>query len=235
MHTPVHPDSILYIFIFLGIVVESLTGTAVSILSSARPDHHGAYKIGCILLAIASLLQALVEIAIFSFVAVVHRRCLRHGKLPRNIHRLCILLYGTSTLVFLLCISRTIERFALYTFYDPGKCREGLCATLAFNEWYLYVFEACPVVIYTLWLNLMHPGTLLPNDQNVYLDLDGKTERIGPGWIDGRSKWETWVDPFDIKGRIKGIPAHETFWLEPERWPKVTDSQAMSITTTQSH
>lgn len=81
------------------------------------------------------------------------------------------------------------------------------------------------MVIYTLWLNLIHPGTLLPSDQNVYLDIDGKTERIGPGWIDRRSRWESFVDPFDIKGRMKGTPTHEIFWLEPHRWPRVVGQQ----------
>jgi hypothetical protein len=66
----------------------------------------------------------------------------------------------------------------------------------------------------------MHPGTMLPSNQDVYLDPDGKTERIGPGWVDGRSRWEAWTDPFDTKGRLKGSPWHEEFWLEPQMWPE---------------
>lgn len=224
MHIPLHPDRVLYVFIFVGVVVEALLGTGASLVSRARSEHHGKYKTGRILLAVAFLLQAFVECSIFCFVVVIHRRCLKSGTLPRNIQRLCILLYGTSILVFLLCLCRIIETFGLYTLYDTGHCR-GFCATLTFHEWYLYVFEAVPMVIYTLWLNLMHPGSLLPSNQNVYLDIDGKTERIGPGMIDSRSRWQTFVDPFDIKGCMKGTPAHESFWLEPQRWSRVVDEQ----------
>jgi hypothetical protein len=44
------------------------------------------------------------------------------------------------------------------------------------------------------------------------------TERRGPGWVDTRSRWETFVDPFDLVGTIKGHQNHEKFWLEPEKW-----------------
>lgn len=223
MHTPVHPDRILYIFIFLGVVVEALTGTGVSMFSAARVDHYGAYRIGNTLLAIAFILQALVECIIFCFVVVLHRRCLNSSTFPRKIQRLCILLYVSSILVFLHCLCRAIETFGLYNFYDTGECR-GLCAALAYHEWFLYAFETAPMVLYTLWLNLMHPGTLLPSNQNVYVDIDGKTERIGPGWIDRRSRREIYIDPFDIKGRMKGKPAHEKFWLKPQRWALVADA-----------
>jgi hypothetical protein len=223
MHIPLHPDRVLYTFIFAGVVVEALLGTGASLVSTTRQDHHDKYKTGNRLLAIAFLLQAFVEMAIFCFVVVIYRRCLKSGTFPKNIQRLCILFYGTSILVFLLCLFRAIEALGLYAFYETGLCR-GLCATLAFHEWYLYIFEAAPMVIYTLWLNLIHPGILLPSDRNVYLDIDGKIERIGPGWVDSRSSWEIFVDPFDIKGR-RGIPAHEKFWLEPQRWSKVTNSR----------
>jgi hypothetical protein len=221
MHTPLHPDRVLYVFVFLGVVVEALLGTGANLVSSARVDHHDKYKTGNTLLAIAFLLQALVEIAIFVFTLLIHLRCRRSGLFTKNIRCLCNILYATSALVFVLCVFRTIETFGLYTFYDGPPCL-GLCATLTFHEWYLYIFEAAPMIIYTLWLNLMHPGTILPSNQDVYLDPDGKTERIGPGWVDGRSRWEAWTDPFDTKGRLKGSPWHEEFWLEPQMWPELT-------------
>jgi hypothetical protein len=58
---------------------------------------------------------------------------------------------------------------------------------------------------------------------DVYLDIDGKTERVGPGWIDGRSRWEAWTDPLDLRGRLKDTPWHEKFWEQPERWAEVTE------------
>lgn len=73
------------------------------------------------------------------------------------------------------------------------------------------------MVIYTWWLNLVHPGRYLPRNASVFLDMD-KTERVGPGWIDNRSTWQTFADPFDFEGLIKGKPAHEQFWTSPGNW-----------------
>jgi hypothetical protein len=222
MHTPLHPDRVLYIFIFMGVVVEALLGTGANMVSSARVERHGEYKTGSTLLAVAFLLQAFVEIAIFTFTLLIHRRCKNNGTPPKNIQRVCLILYGTSTLVLLLCLFRTIETLGLYTFYDSASCH-GLCATLTHHEWYLYTFEAAPIVIYTLWLNMMHPGTMLPHNQDVYLDVDGKTERVGPEWVDSRSRWEAWTDPLDLGGRLKDTPWHDKFWEEPERWVEVAE------------
>jgi hypothetical protein len=224
MHTPLHPDRVLYVFIFMGVVVEALLGTGANMVSSASVEHHGAYKTGSKLLAVAFLLQAFVEIAILVYALLIHRRCKKSGTLPKNIQRLCIILYGTSTLVFVLCLCRTIETLGLYTFYDPDSCH-GLCATLAHHEWYFYIFEAAPIVVYTLWLNLMHPGTMLPRNQDVYLDVDGKTERVGPEWVDGRTRWQAWTDPLDLRGHLKGTPWHEKFWEEPERWAEAAGTK----------
>jgi hypothetical protein len=225
MHAPLHPDRVLYGFIFMGVVVEALLGTGANMVSSAGVEHHGASKTGSTLLAVAFLVQAFVEIAIFCFAVVIHRRYKRNGTLPKDILRLCSILWGTSTLVFLLCIFRIIESFGLHSFYDSASCH-GLCASLTFQEWYLYIFEAAPMVIYTLWLNMMHPGTMLPSNQDVYLDVDGKTKRVGPGWVDSRTRWEAWTDPLDLRGRLKDTPWHEKFWLEPERWAEVTESKS---------
>jgi hypothetical protein len=225
MHTPLHPDRVLYAFIFMGVVVEAILGAGANIVSSVRVGYHGGYRTGSILLAVAFLLQAFVDITIFVFALLIHRRCKKSDTLPKNIQSLCVILYGTSTLVFLLCFFRTIETLGLYNFYDSASCH-GLCATLTHHEWYIYTFEAAPIVIYTLWLNLMHPGTMLPRNQDVYLDVDGRTERVGPGWIDSRSRWEAWTDPLDLRGHLKGGPWHEKFWEEPERWAKVAESKS---------
>ena len=64
----------------------------------------------------------------------------------------------------------------------------------------------------------VHPGRLLPTDAKRYLDLDGKTERLGPGWIDKRPKWEAYADPLDLGGMITGRPARLPFWEKPDEW-----------------
>lgn len=140
--------------------------------------------------------------------------------LSSNVRALCIMLYGTSTLVLFRCIFRAIDSFATQSVIEASQCG-SLCRLVSEREWYIYVFEATPMAIYTIWLNIMHPGRYLPRDKNQYLDLDGNTERIGPGWLDGRSKWQTFADPFDLVNTAKGHPAHEKFWLDAQRWPEV--------------
>ncbi|CAD0052994.1 unnamed protein product [Aureobasidium pullulans] len=184
MHSPLHPDRVLYVFIYLGTLVESLTGAGASMFATVRPDDHGGYKTGGILLAVSLLLQAMVEFVFVSLVIIVHRRCLQSGTLPRKVHRLCIMLYGTSTLVFLRCLFRAIEAFAILSVFGTGECH-GLCHTVVFHEWYLYVFEALPMIL-----------------------------------------WETFADPLDLTGAIRGHPSHEKFWLEPQRWRLAQGTEA---------
>ena len=58
--------------------------------------------------------------------------------------------------------------------------------------------EAAPMVVLTYWLNMRRSARLLPVELKQYLDLDGQTERICTGWIDKRSDWKTFADPFAI-------------------------------------
>ncbi|KAH0287105.1 hypothetical protein M436DRAFT_62076 [Aureobasidium namibiae CBS 147.97] len=217
MHAPLNPDRVMVLFIYLGATVEGLTAAGASLIATSKIDA-AQRQSGATLISIALVLQAVIELVFIIMVAIVHRRCVMANTLPRNIRRLCIMLYGTSTLIFIRCIFRAIESFA--TISATSTCND-ICRTVLLHEWYLYVFEALPMVLYTWWINAMYPGALLPRDRNVYLGLDGLTERRGPGWIDKRSRWETFADPFDIGGLMKGRQNHEKFWLEPEKWMKV--------------
>jgi hypothetical protein len=167
-------------------------------------------------------LQAVVEVVFISTIALMHHRAARARMLSRNVRTLCIMLYGTATLVLFRCIFRAIEAFATETITSADQC-DGICRVVTRQEWYLYVFEAVPMALYAIWLNIMHPGRYLPRNKQRYLETDGKTERFGPGWVDRRSKWETFADPFDISNRIKGQPAHDKFWQRSEQWQVSTD------------
>jgi hypothetical protein len=214
MHAPLSPERVTYFFIYLGAAVEGLTAAGASRVATAKGDL-AQRQSGLTLISIALLLQAVIELVFITMVAMIHRRCVTAGAFPRNVRLLCIMLYGTSALVFLRCIFRAIESFAILS--ASSNCNT-LCRTVLLHEWYLYVFEALPMLIYTWWINFIYPGTLLPRDRNVYLDPDGLTERRGPGWVDTRSRWETFVDPVDLVGTIKGQQNHEKFWLEPDKW-----------------
>lgn len=217
MYAPLHPHRVMIFFVYIGAAVESLTVAGASMIAS-NPGDMGKHTRGGLLLSIALALQGAVECFFVFLVALVHHRCAQAQRpIPRNIRSICIMLYGTSTLVLIRCICRAIESFSTET---STTCNT-VCQTVLYNEWYLYAFEAAPIVLYTFWLNIVHPGLFLPRQRCVYLDIDGKTRRMGPGWIDRRSRLATFLDPFDISGILNGQPSHEKFWDRSEDWPVV--------------
>lgn len=221
MHAPLHPGRVLYFFIYVGAAVESLTAAGASMIATNSKDPtSSSFRTGGTLISISLVLQAAVECLFMTLVALIHYRSVRARMFTPNIRNLCIMLYGTSTLILFRCIFRAIESFSTQTSDD--SCA-GICRAAVYQEWYLYVFEAVPMVVYTYWLNIVHPGRLLPSQSNRYLDPDGRTERIGPGWIDRRSQLETFIDLFDLVGVLKGQPHHEKFWLSSRNWPAVED------------
>ncbi|KAJ5812356.1 hypothetical protein N7474_008657 [Penicillium riverlandense] len=222
MHAVLNPNRVLITFVYIGAAVESVTVAGAAKNASAGSSL-SEYKSGGTLIAIGQILQGAVETVIIAIVATVHRRCARAGKVPRNVRKLCITLYGTSTLVLLRCIFRAVETFEMFSHIG---CREN-CGPILSHEWFLYAFELGPMLVFTWWLNVLHPGQSLPNEKNRYLDLDGCTERLGPGWIDQRSTWATFVDPFDFGGIMKGEPAHDMYWLRPNEWPVCDGSFAL--------
>jgi hypothetical protein len=228
MHAPINPRRVTYFFIYLGILVESLTAAGASTMA-ANQDDPDAIKRGGLLISVSLVLQGSLELFFITMVATIHQRAARANMLPRNVRNLCIMLYGTSSFIIFRCIFRAIESFSTMT----GDSCNSVCHLVVYNEWYLYAFEAAPMVIYTIWLNIIHPGRLLPKEPNRYLDLDGKTERMGPGWKDHRSLVESFIDPFDFQGMLKGSDNHDKFWLEPEKWPiaegSFTDGTASNV------
>lgn len=214
MHAPLHPGRLVIFFIYCGAAVESLTAAGASMRATsagklATESGRASYRTAGTLISVSLTLQAAVEVLFICMVILIHMRARKASMLPKNVRTICYTLYGTSILVLIRCIFRAIEAFAVETITDRAKCND-LCHLVLFNEWYLYVFEAVPMVIYTYWLNFIHPGRSLPRMKRRYLDVDGKTERLGPekGWIDSRSSFATFLDPFDFEGQIKGKPSH---------------------------
>jgi hypothetical protein len=227
MHAVLNPNRVLIFFVYVGAAVEAITVAGAAKSASAGSDLD-KYKAGGTLIAAGLVLQAVVECCVIGIVATVHARCSRARMFSPNVRMVCITLYGTSILVLLRCIFRAVETFE--TFGNLG-CREN-CGPILSNEWYLYAFELGPMLLFTWWLNVMHPGRHLPRQKLRYLCHDGRTERMGPGWIDRRSQWETFADPLDLKGVFKGAPSHEKFWLRQDEWPVCTDgSFAMGTAT----
>lgn len=218
MHAVLNPNRVLIFFVYVGAAVEAITAAGAAKNATAGSNLE-EYKSGGELIAAGLVLQAVVECLVVGIVATVHVRAARTRMVPRNVQTICITLYGTSTFVLLRCIFRAVESFEMF---GNRGCVEN-CGPILSNEWYLYAFELGPMLIFTYWLNLLHPGRFLPRDKSRYLGIDGRVERIGPGWIDHRDRWETFVDPLDIEGMIKGQPSHEKYWLRPEEWPVCQD------------
>ena len=229
MHASLNPGRVLWLFVYLGITVENLTAVGAGRISKSELGSP-RYRTGGILIATALILQGLVECIFIIMVATLHRRCIRARMLTPNVRTICFMLYGTSSLVLFRCIFRAVEAFSQYT----RDCGALHCGTISNNEWYLYAFEAAPMVLFTYWLNIYHPARYLPVEHKRYLDPDGRTERIGPGWIDKRSKWLTFVDLFDVAGGIKGRSEEAKFWTRPEEWPACPDG-SFALGTASNH
>lgn len=220
MHAPLNPSRLVYFFIYVGAAVESLTAVGGVQLASAGDDQK-KLKSGATFLAVSVVLQGAVECLFIYIVSLMHRRCARAKMLTPNVRNICIMLYGTSTLVLVRCIYRSVEKFTLLSLISSQSCTAA-CGNVLKKEWFLYVFDAAPMILYTYWLNIVHPGKYLPKDAKRFLDTS-KVERHGPGWIDKRSTLATFIDLFDIVGILKGRPGHERFWLHPEEWSVTVD------------
>jgi RTA1 like protein len=226
MHAPLNPNLVTYFFIYLGILVEALTGAGAGRIARADPGSE-RYLGGGKIIAASIVLQGAIECIFMGTVALVHYRCSKAGMMSKNVKIICITLYGTSTLIILRCVFRAVEAFTTYT----KGCSGVYCGSIANNEWYLYAFEAAPMVLYTLWLNLMHPGRFLPANNKRYLDTDGETERMGPGWDDTRPIWLKAVDPLNLQNALR---ARRAFWLNPREYP-VCEFDSFALGTASNH
>ncbi|KAJ5225862.1 hypothetical protein N7468_007087 [Penicillium chermesinum] len=208
MHAVLNPDRVLICFVYVGAAVESITVAGAARAAAARGDL-AQLKSGGKLIAAGQDLQAVVERIVLSLVVTFRRRVARAGDVPRNVKIVCYTLYVTSTLVLMRCIFRAVENFETF---NHLACTAN-CGAIISDEWFLYAFELGPMLIFTYWLNLLHPGRFLPREKIQYLGVDRQTESYGPGWVDHPSRLATYLDPLNIVGSIKGERSHDQYWL----------------------
>lgn len=209
-HTPIHPGRVVSTFVLLSVVIESLTASgAANSAGTSRTDSQR--KSGLDSLKAALILQCVVEAFFMSLVALLEYRCRRAKKFPLHVRTVCYVLYITSLMILVRCIVRTIEGFEAAS-CDP---EDPYCGPVSRNEWFLWTFEIANITLFVILLLVFHPGRYLPGDSKVYLDVDGETERVGPGFskADKRPLWVTVVDPFNLVGLAtgKGL-AVDKFW-----------------------
>ncbi|KAJ3530809.1 hypothetical protein NM208_g9159 [Fusarium decemcellulare] len=218
MHAVINPNRVVYIFVFLGSIVEFLTAIGASWMAAGNgKQDNDRYVQGSTCMSIAVVLQAVIELGFIAMVGIIHHRCAKAKMLSKNVRTLFIMLYGTSLLIIVRCVFRAVETFQLRDILQSGKDNDE---ALLKREWPFYVLETIPVALYTYWLNLVHPGRYLPSDSRQYLDFDGKTERMGPGWIHKRPWFMFIADPFDFIGMFT-MKKRDPYYLRANEWPEV--------------
>lgn len=222
-YTPIHPGRVVSTFLFLSALVESLTAVGAS--HSTGDDRN----VGLILIKAALLLQCCVEVLFFSLVVVLDYRCRRSRHSLRQLRPVFYVLEVTSLMMLVRCTVRAADSF------EDSVCSTGYCGYIELHvsqseigcttyidpsvqEWTLYVFEVANITLFVILLTIFHPGRYLPRSSKVYLDpLDGKTERIGPGFAkaDKRPLVLTIFDPFNLQSIFSRnrLPVHH-FWEE---------------------
>lgn len=174
-------------------------------------------QLGSTLVAIAVVLQAGVQLLFAAVVGLLHYRTVKANMLTSKIRTVFIMLYGTSTLVILRSVFRSIEKFSRVDALKSGVCR-GPCTTVLRNEWYLYAFEAAPMVLYMVWINIIHPGRFLPHDKTHFLD-SNKIERVGPKEERKQLKDIRWMSLIDMGIGAVGDKPKDKYWERPGDWP----------------
>ena len=160
------------------------------------------------LLRASLLLQVGLFFLFITLEVTFHLRCRRAGVMSRNLQNIFNLLYMSSLIILTRNVYRVIEQWD----YDhqPSKY-------LLDHEAFVYVFDATLMLINSLILNVWHPARYLPRCNTLFLARDGKTEVKGPGWVDQRAWWKTFIDPFDLAGLLKGRD-NTKFWEGDGEW-----------------
>jgi hypothetical protein len=212
-HSPIHPGRVLTTFGAISSIIETLNGTGASNVANTSLSQH-KQDIGKALLKSALVIQ-LGVLGCFVLLAVTfHRKCKKAGILPSNLRATLTTLYISSALIGTRTIYRTVEYFntASLNFSNPNLNPSSLTPILRY-EWFFWVFEGALMVLNSFMLNARHPMRYLPEDNKIYLAEDGVTEILGPGYEDKRNFLVTFLDPFDLWGRLRGRKTlNERFW-----------------------
>ena len=201
-HAPIHPHRVVGMFVMLSAFVEALTANGAAYSASPNASA-GERRAGIACLEGALILQCCVEAFFFSLVALVDYRCRSSANNPRQLRPVFYTLYLTSLMVLLRCIVRTVDGFAAAS----CKSSSGYCGYISLHEWVLWVFEVSNITLFVVLLTIFYPGRYLPQNDKVFLDpIDGRTERVGPGFSkrDGR--------PFLMTSKISFSKGGESRW-----------------------
>ncbi|KAI9699258.1 MAG: hypothetical protein M1836_002868 [Candelina mexicana] len=202
--SPIHPGRVVTTFLGIDALIGIMIANGAWRLAD-KDSSEGQQKAGAGLVKASIILQAVSCIGFVAIAALFHIRAAKQGILNKKLRTVLIVLYISMTLIFTRTVYRIVEYF------------EGYTGDVITHEPYFWVFESTLMLINSWMLNIFFPGRYLPRSNKVYLARDGKSEIIGPGWVDKRPFLVTFFDPFDIWGLIKGRDKATAFWEEENK------------------
>ncbi|KAL9594178.1 MAG: hypothetical protein Q9219_007176 [cf. Caloplaca sp. 3 TL-2023] len=220
--SPIHPGRVISTFLGLDIVVGILTGNGGARVADADANS-SELSTGRALLRASILLQVISFILFVLLEATFHRRCQNAGilapkpspeanKQANKVRHVLHLMYLSSAIISSRHIFRVVDVWQGYGGY------------LETQEWPLYIFDGFFMFANAVLLNIWHPMKYLPKDNRIYLSRDGATERLGPGWEDGRPTLITLIDPFDLAGFFRKRD-------QPNFWDREGDPPIVGVET----
>jgi len=195
----IHPGGVISTFVGLDALVEALTGNGAAKIANASSTP-AQIAVENAPIRATLLLQIVLFVGFIAMEVHLHVRCVRDKIVNPKMRTIITLLYTSSTLILVRNIYRCIEVWQGYTGY------------LQRHEAFFYVFDAGPMFVNSLLLNVRHPARYLPENNQFYLSKDGFTELEGPGWVDPRPWWASALDPFDCVGLVRGEDGRGKFW-----------------------
>ena len=196
---PMHPGRVATTFVGLDAVCEILIGQGAWRMANSSMTEKQR-KLGANLVTASLCLQVALFGSFGLLAAQFHTRARKANVLSKDLRIVLYVLYVSAAIVTIRCIYRLVEYI------------EGWDSTIYKNEVFFWVFEAVIMFLNTALLNLFHPGKRLPRSNSVFLDRDGVTERLGPGWEDDRPWIVTVFDPVDLWGLFTGRDEKTQFW-----------------------
>jgi hypothetical protein len=195
----IHPGRVWTTFVALDTIDGVLAGNGAA-LAANRENTPAKIRLGVVLVKVSLFLLLGMFMAFVGLVIHFHRRAVRHGVFN---YKMKVIVYEMYVSSFLICLRNAFRTAAF--FYSFDSVANG-------DEWPFWVFEAVPMLLNSVMLNIWPPAKYLPANNKVYLATDGKTELEGPGMVDKRPFFSTLFDPFDIMGLVKGRDNKNRFW-----------------------
>lgn len=175
----------------VDLLIEILTGNATPKVANANASK-GERLAGEYVIKVSLVMQACTFGACVLVLGVWHIRASQRALVTEKLRPLILALYASSALITSRCIYRIVEYF------------QGPDGEVCSHELYFWIFEAVFMLLKSEFLSIIHPALHLPQDNRVFLAMDGKTEVQGPGWKVSRKWYCHFADLFDLRSCCDG-------------------------------